>query len=88
MIPWPLFSVLFQKVTNGLVKKLVRRTLLVNGENLELFEQLAVNGCCKSLSFSHGFLYKSKGSSASKKSFDVICVYVSTYTHGRQTIRR
>ncbi len=57
MILWPLFFVLFQNVTDGLVKQLVRRTLLVNGENLELFEQLTVNGCCKSLSFSHGFLY-------------------------------
>jgi len=88
MILRPLFFVLFQKVTDGLVKELVCRALLVNGENLELFEQPAVNGCCKSLSFSHGFLYKSKGAPASKKSFDVICIYVSMYGHACQTISR
>jgi hypothetical protein len=61
MILWSLFFVLFQKVTDGIVKQLIRRTLLVNGEDLEPFEQLTVNGCCKSFSFGHGFLYNLEG---------------------------
>jgi len=61
MILCLLLFVLSQKVTDGLVKEFVGRTLLVNGQNLEPFQQLTVDGCSESLSCSHDLSYNFYG---------------------------